>query len=72
MSLGRDYRGEAQTEQRDRSLPLRDARRRLERVVERIAGHKVAVRAQGETFIAPHAVLVLLEDVEAAARGEMR
>jgi hypothetical protein len=49
----------------------RTAKRRLERLLDRVDGHKAAVRAQGDTFLAPHAVLTLLEDLEAVARGQV-
>ena len=46
-------------------------RRRLERVLERAEAHTERISAMPEDFVPRHLVLTVLDDVLAAARGEL-
>lgn len=56
----------------ERNRASRGYKRRLRRVEERILVHQVSIEARGSQPLAPNAVLSLLEDVLATARGEVR
>lgn len=56
----------------ERNRASRGYKRRLRRVEERILVHQVSIEARGSQPLMPHAVLSLLEDVLATARGEVR